>query len=92
MRKKPDCIVRMALYWNPQGLRSRGRPKNTWSRKVLQELRLNDLTRENTKATAENRVRWRYFVEAICSLERGNGKKNITNRKNNKQSKKLICC
>ena len=37
MRKPMDDITRQALQWNPQGKRSRGRPKNTWRRTVLEE-------------------------------------------------------
>jgi hypothetical protein len=37
LRKPIDDITRQALEWNPQGKRSRGRPKNTWRRTVLEE-------------------------------------------------------
>ena len=38
LRKPIDNITRQALEWNPpQGKRSRGRPKNTWRRTVLEE-------------------------------------------------------
>jgi hypothetical protein len=32
-----EDITRQALEWNPQGKWSRGRPKNTWRRTVLEE-------------------------------------------------------
>ena len=32
LRKPPGSITRQALKWNPQGKRSRGRPRNTWHR------------------------------------------------------------
>ena len=59
--KKPNNITRMALKWNIKGSRNRGTQKPQ---------RLNDLTWEGAKRTAENRVSWRCFVEAMCSLER----------------------
>jgi len=37
LRKSTDDITRQALEWNPQGKRSRGRPKNTWRRTVLEQ-------------------------------------------------------
>jgi len=37
LRKPTDDITRQALEWNPQGKLSRGRPKNTWRRPVLEE-------------------------------------------------------
>jgi len=36
LQKPTDDITRQALEWNPQGKRSRGRPKNTWRRTVLE--------------------------------------------------------
>ena len=31
-------VERMALDWNPQGSRARGRPRNKWKRTVLEEI------------------------------------------------------
>jgi len=40
LRKPIDDITRQVLEWNPQGKRSRGRPKNTWRRTVLEEAKV----------------------------------------------------
>jgi hypothetical protein len=37
LRKSQNEICHSALEWNPQGRRSRGRPKATWRRTVLAE-------------------------------------------------------
>jgi hypothetical protein len=37
LRKSQNEICHIALEWNPQGRRSRGRPKATWRRTVLAE-------------------------------------------------------
>jgi len=67
LRKPIDDITRQALEWNPQGKRSRGRPKNTWRRTVLEEAKGVKKTGAEIKCVAENRVRWRNLVDALCS-------------------------
>ena len=37
-RKPHDNVTKKALFWNPQGKRNRGRPKNNWRRSAEQEL------------------------------------------------------
>jgi hypothetical protein len=32
-----ESITKQALDWNPQGARSRGKPKKTWKKTVLEE-------------------------------------------------------
>ena len=41
LRKPHHCnnVSKQALFWNPQGKRNRGRPKNNWRRSAEQELR-----------------------------------------------------
>jgi hypothetical protein len=37
LRKPPNSITGQTLKWNPQGKRSRGRPRNTWRRDTVVE-------------------------------------------------------
>jgi len=67
LRKPIDNITRQALEWNLQGKRSRGRPKNTWRRTVLEEAKGVKKTCAEIKCVAKNRVRWRNLVDALCS-------------------------
>jgi hypothetical protein len=67
LRKPIDDITRQALEWNPQGKRSRRRPKNTWRRTVLEEAKGVKKTWAEIKWVAKNRVRWRNLVDALCS-------------------------
>jgi hypothetical protein len=68
-RRPPGDIAKAALEWNPQGTRSRGRPRATWRRTILEGIRLQGKTWNEVKALERNRVRWRNFVRALCSLE-----------------------
>ncbi len=54
-----------ALEWNPQGKRSRGCPKATWRRTVLKECGRKSFG--ELRAQSNNRVRWRLFVDGLCS-------------------------
>jgi len=65
----PTTIAKAAIEWTPQGTRSRGRPRTTWRRTILEEIRYQGKTWNEVKAHARNRVRWRNFVRALCSLE-----------------------
>lgn len=40
LRKPKNSIARQALDWSPQGKRSIGRPRNTWKRTVLKEIKV----------------------------------------------------
>ena len=61
----PGDIAKAALEWNPQGTR----PRTTWRRTILAEIRRQGKTWKEVKVLARNRVRWRNFVGALCSLE-----------------------
>ena len=37
LRKPDDCITKVALSWNLQESRKRGRPRNTWRRDLDRE-------------------------------------------------------
>ncbi|KAJ4434506.1 hypothetical protein ANN_23068 [Periplaneta americana] len=47
----------MALDWNPQGSRTRGRPKSTWKRTVLEEIAREGKTWSEVKKLATNRFK-----------------------------------
>uniref|UniRef100_A0A0L8HUA2 Uncharacterized protein n=1 Tax=Octopus bimaculoides TaxID=37653 RepID=A0A0L8HUA2_OCTBM len=44
LRREHSNVTRQALDWNPQGKRKRRRPKQTWKRSILDELRTTGLT------------------------------------------------
>ena len=51
LRKLTDDIARQALQWNPQGKRSRGRPKKTWQRTVLEDAKEKKRTGQRLSAS-----------------------------------------
>ena len=67
MRKDPSSITRQSLRWNPAGKRSRGRPKKTWRRTVEDEMKQAKLSWGEITNIAQNRVRWRTTVAAVCA-------------------------
>lgn len=69
LRRQRDDIARSALDWNPQGQRRVGRPRNTWQRTTQRECEIVNITWNQAKALAENRNRWKEFVDALCSTK-----------------------
>uniref|UniRef100_A0A0L8G8H3 DUF6451 domain-containing protein n=1 Tax=Octopus bimaculoides TaxID=37653 RepID=A0A0L8G8H3_OCTBM len=67
LRKEPSNVTRQSLDWNPQEKRKRGRPKQTWKRSILDELRTTGLTFDAAKKYANDRKKWKITVEALCS-------------------------
>jgi len=66
----PGDTAKAALEWNPQGTRSRGRPRTTRRRRtIFEEIRHQGKTWNKVNVLASNRVRWWNFVKALCSLE-----------------------
>ena len=67
--RKPNCnVTKQALRWNPQGKRSRGRPRNSWRRTVDNEAKNAGYTWWQLERLAQNRSRWRAIVsEDLCS-------------------------
>ena len=59
-------ILPLLITFNPQGKRRRGRPKKSWKRTVEEEARDQGKRRQEVKAVAKNKVRWRSFVKALC--------------------------
>ena len=47
--------TKQALFWNPQGKRNRGRPKNNWRRSAEQELRQIGLQWTQIERQAQNK-------------------------------------
>ena len=68
LRKPPNSITRQTFKWNPQGKRSRGRPRNPWRRDTESELKEQGHNWNSAEKLATNRVRWREFVNGICFL------------------------
>ena len=68
LRKDSDNITRQALDYNPQGKRKQGRPRNTWRRSTLQDLKNIGVSWQEAKALAQKRVRWRALVDALWPL------------------------
>ena len=56
------------IEWNPQGKRKRGRPQHTWRRTRMAELERRQLTWQEAKRTAQNRVRWQALVDDLCAI------------------------
>uniref|UniRef100_A0A0L8I791 Uncharacterized protein n=1 Tax=Octopus bimaculoides TaxID=37653 RepID=A0A0L8I791_OCTBM len=67
LRKEPSNVIRQAPDWNPQWKRKRGRPKQTWKRSILVELRTTGLTWEAPKKHANDCNTWKITVQALCS-------------------------
>jgi hypothetical protein len=58
LRKPPNSITRQTFKWNPQGKRSRGRPRNPWRRDTESELKEQGHNWNSAEKLASNRVRW----------------------------------
>lgn len=69
LRKEENDVTRRALDWNPQGSRRRGRPRETWRRTVEREIAEEGMSWTQIKRLANNRVRWKKFVAALCSYK-----------------------
>jgi hypothetical protein len=65
LRKSQNEIYHSVLEWNPQGRRSRGRPKATWRRTVLEEC--GKISFGELRAQARNRHRWKLKTDGLCS-------------------------
>jgi hypothetical protein len=66
-RKPTRSIEKLILDWNPQGAWWRGRPKNTWKKTVKEEIMEVAKTWSKVKRIAVNRIRWKHFMDALCS-------------------------
>ena len=66
-RMPPDALRRIALRWPPDGMRKRGRLKETWRRTMEKEIKACGLTWETITRQAAGRQQWRSLVNALCA-------------------------
>ena len=59
LRKPHNNVTKQALFWNPQGKRNRGNPKNNSRGSAEQELRLIGLQWTQIERQAQDRNQWR---------------------------------
>ena len=67
LRKPATNINRLSIEWNPQRIRWKGRPKESWRRAIQQEYEDLGMAWKEVKQTAKNRVQWKAVEEALCS-------------------------
>ena len=53
-----------ALFWNPQGNRKRGRPRNSWRRSVNKET---GRSWNELRFLAADRRKWKGLIDNLCS-------------------------
>ncbi|VDP18294.1 unnamed protein product [Schistosoma margrebowiei] len=70
LRKSSNCITRQALTWNPEGKRTRGRPKNTLRRIIEADMKTMNYNWTQLERIAQDRVGWRMLVSGLCSFTR----------------------
>ena len=63
--RKPGSTTRKVMDWNPQGKRSRGRPRGTWRRVTENDVQRSGMTWNSVKKLAQDRERWRVFVRGL---------------------------
>jgi hypothetical protein len=64
LRKDDERPSNVALQWNPQGNRGRGRPRNSWRRSSLREA---VRSWSELRYLAADRDKWKKFVDDLCS-------------------------
>ena len=69
LRKPATSTTRHVLRWNPQGKRSRGRPRNTWRRALEADVKKTGHTWHKLEILARDRDGWRSLVGGLCPLE-----------------------
>lgn len=65
--RRKKSITKLALTWNPQGKRKRGRPRTTWRRTTEQEMKKEGLSWQDLERRAQDRRGWKSFVDGLCS-------------------------
>jgi hypothetical protein len=68
LRKEAGAIEKPALDWNPQGYRRRGKPKRTWRRTIKDAIRSSTRSWNEVKGIAGDRIAWKIFMDALCSI------------------------
>jgi len=64
LKKEYGEISKAALFWNPQGNRKRGRPRNGWRRSVNKEAGRNW---NELRFLAADRQKWKRLIDNLCS-------------------------
>jgi len=64
LRKEDREISKAALFWNPQGNRKRGRPRNDWRRSVIKEA---GRSWNEPRFLAAKRQKWKGLIDNLCS-------------------------
>jgi len=67
LRKEAGAKEKTALDWNPQGYGRRGRPKRTWRKTTVDEIRNTGRSWNEVKGIAGDRKAWKIFMDALCS-------------------------
>ena len=67
LRMQPTMNAKVALYWTPDGKRTRGRPKETWRRTVEREMKAKGWSWKFLERQAKDRTQWRSMIEALCT-------------------------
>jgi hypothetical protein len=65
--RKENAIEKEAMEWNPQGQRKWVKPKRSWQRTIGKETLATGKTWGEIKQLSKNHVRWRQFVNTLCS-------------------------
>jgi hypothetical protein len=65
---KGKAVEKGAMEWNPQGKRKRGRLNRSWQRTIQEEALVAGKTWGEVKQLSKNRVRWRHFINTLCSI------------------------
>ncbi|VDP54594.1 unnamed protein product [Schistosoma margrebowiei] len=69
LRKSSNCITRQALTWNPEGKRTRGRPKNTLRRTIEADMKTMNYNWTELERIAQDRVGWRMLLSTQDTQE-----------------------
>jgi hypothetical protein len=64
LRKEAREITKAALFWNPQGSRKRGRPRNSCRRSVNKEA---GRSWDELRFLAADRQKWKGLIDNLCS-------------------------
>ena len=65
LRRPNSNITKKALEWNPQGCRSRGRPRGTWRRVIDEDMERSGYSWQRIKTIAQDRDGWKLFVRGL---------------------------
>ncbi|XDV19490.1 hypothetical protein PO909_024955 [Leuciscus waleckii] len=66
LRKPASSTARHALFWNPQGKRKRGRPRNSWRCDLDADVKRSGHTWGQLENLAQDRDDWRALVRGLC--------------------------